>query len=291
MSNIVAPISEPLQKVLEAVVQSTVTHFAAQNLRSDQLAVTLIELQDPKNPKQASYRGDIGIYPASVIKLFYLAAAHRWMEDKKIEDTPELRRAMRDMIVDSYNEATGYVIDLLTGTTSGPELPAKDIEEWWDKRNAVNRYFASENFTTINVNKKPWCEGPYGRETQAIKLFTPKRNQLTTDAAARLMFEIVQGRAVSAERSQQMMELLHRNLSEFSTDPDNQSRGFIGPAVPTGGRMWSKAGWMSEVRHDCAYLELPDGRRIVMVIFTAGHSNERTIIAKVAEVILGNWPK
>ena len=26
------------------------------------------------------------------------------------------------MIVDSLNEPTGYVLDLLTGTTSGPEL-------------------------------------------------------------------------------------------------------------------------------------------------------------------------
>ena len=62
------------------------------------------------------------IYPASVIKLFYLAAAHRWMEDNRLRDTPELRRAMRDMIVESYNEATHYVVDLLTDTTSDHHL-------------------------------------------------------------------------------------------------------------------------------------------------------------------------
>ncbi len=83
----------------------------------------VIDLRDPKKPVQASYRGDALIYPASVIKLFYLTAAHRWMEDKKIEDTAELRKNMRDMIVDSSNVATHYIIDDITGTTSGPELP------------------------------------------------------------------------------------------------------------------------------------------------------------------------
>ena len=84
--------------------------------------MTLVDLRDPQQPVQASYRGGEQIYPASVIKLFYLVAAHRWLEDGKLKDTEELRRAMRDMIVDSLNEATGYLVDCLTGTTSGPEL-------------------------------------------------------------------------------------------------------------------------------------------------------------------------
>ena len=84
--------------------------------------MTLIDLRDAEKPVQASYRGGEQIYPASVIKLFYLVAAHRWMEDGKLQDTEELRRAMRDMIVDSGNEPTHYIVDLLTGTTSGPEL-------------------------------------------------------------------------------------------------------------------------------------------------------------------------
>jgi hypothetical protein len=32
------------------------------------------------------------------------------MEDGKLDDTEELRRAMHDMIVDSYNEATGLIV-------------------------------------------------------------------------------------------------------------------------------------------------------------------------------------
>jgi hypothetical protein len=302
VSNVIAQNSAPdrswkpehpaaLQELLDEAAQRTLAEFAPQNLHPDQLAATLIDLRDPRHPGQASYRGEAQIYPASVVKLFYLVAAHRWLEDKKIADTAELRRAMRDMIVDSYNEATGYIVDVLTGTTSGPELPPNEIEQWRDKRNAVNRYFTALGYTNINVNKKPWCEGPYGRETQAIALFQPGRNLLTTDATARLMTEIVTGQAVSAARCGQMMELLQRNLSVPSADSDSQARGFTGLGVPPGTKLWSKAGWTSETRHDCAYLELPNGHHLVLVIFTIGHANERQIIPTMVRAVIAGLPQ
>src|SRR5689334_20995681 len=118
-----------LQSLVDSAVATTLVRFAARNFRADQVAVTLVDLRHPATPVRASHRGDVQIYPASVVKLFYLVAAHRWMEDGKLADTPELRRAMRDMIVESYNEATHYVVDLLTDTTSGPELSEKGIDE------------------------------------------------------------------------------------------------------------------------------------------------------------------
>jgi hypothetical protein len=208
------------------------------------------------------------------------------MEDGRLQDTAELRRAMRDMIVESYNEATHYIVDLLTDTTSGPELPSDRLEDWVNKRDAVNRYFASLGYTSINVNKKPWCEGPYGRETQAIKAFKPSRNWLTTDATARLMTEIVTGKAVSAKHSLEMMELLERDpFGAADKDPDSQVK-FTGPALPPGSKLWSKAGWTSETRHDAAYVKLPGGEKFVLVTFTVDHANDLEIIASVARPIM-----
>jgi hypothetical protein len=122
-------------------------------------------------------------------------------------------------------------------------------------------------------------------------LFKPTRNQLTTDATARLMTEIVTGRAVSAARCQEMMELLKRDPFEPSGDTNNQSRAFTGLGIPPGTKLWSKAGWTSETRHDCAYLELPDGHRLVLVIFTVGHANERQIIPALARALIASLPK
>lgn len=278
------PRSPRLERIVKQAVQSAVEAFRPRNLRPDQLAVTLVDLSDRQHPSMASHRGDVSIYPASVVKLFYLVAAHRWLEDGRIEDTAELRRALSDMIVLSYNEATHYVIDLLTGTTSGPELPADELERWFDRRNAVNRYFASLGYTGINANKKPWCEGPYGRETQAIRAFEPKRNALTTDATARLLVDIVTGQAVSARRSAEMLDLMKRDLAKAG-DPEDQAR-HTGPALPEGAKLWSKAGWTSETRHDAAYIELPGGQRLVLVTFTVDHANEPGILHHVARQVV-----
>lgn len=282
------PAASPaLQAIVDRAVGAALAQFSEPKLETNQLAVTLVDLRDLERPVQAGYRGQEMIYPASVIKLFYLVAAHQWLEEGKLADTAELRRAMRDMIVESYNEATHYIVDLLTGTTSGPELPLGELEAWFDKRDAVNRYFASLGYTRINANKKPWCEGPYGRETQAIKAFDPKRNALTTDATARLLVEIVTGKAVSAPRCRQMLELMKRDPRPESKDSDSQAK-FTGPVLPPGAQLWSKAGWTSETRHDAACIELPDGHKFVLVTFTVGHSNEPGIIHTVArEVIRG----
>jgi beta-lactamase class A len=282
--------SSPLQSALDQAVATTIESFATKKLQSNQLAVTLVDLRDFKHPVQANYRGNVQVYPASVVKLFYLAAAHQWMEDSRLADTPELRRAMRDMIVESYNEATHYVIDLLTDTTSGPELPDTEIDRWFDKRNAVNRYYFSLGYTNINANKKPWCEGPYGRESQSIKRHKPSRNMLTTDATARLLTEIVTGKAVNEKRSAEMLALLKRDpfkTIENGSEPD-QGNAFTGLALRDrpGARLWSKAGWTSQTRHDAAYVELPNGARFVLVTFTTDHANERGIIETVTRKVV-----
>ena len=277
-----------LQDVLDRAAKTTLERFADRKLEEKHLSVTLIDLRDPQRPVTASFRSNERIYPASVVKLFYLVAAHRWLEDKKIELTPELTRAIRDMIVDSSNEATQYVVDVLTQTTSGFELPAKEMEEWQYKRNAMNRYFSGLGYTNINVNQKTFCEDAYGRERVSRGPNGENRNKLTTDATARLMMEIVTGKAANPARTAMMMDLLKRDYTGTSSDGDNQGLGFTGMALKgiDGARLWSKAGWTSTTRHDVAYIELPDGRKFVLATFTTDHSNDREIIPTVARAVI-----
>lgn len=273
-----------LQLLVDRAVQSTLERFHAQGLKADQLALTLVDLSMANRPQQASYRGEIPIYPASVIKLFYLAATQRWLEDGKLADTPELRRALRDMIVDSSNDATHYVIDLLTGTTSGPELSEAELKTWFERRAVVTRYFSELGYVGVNASKKPWGDGPYGRESQAIRVYEPKRNMLTTEATARLWVEIATGRCVTPARSAEMRALLARDPAALSEDLDDQAK-FTGTALPVGAKLWSKAGWTSQTRHDAAYVELPGGRKYVLVVFTTDHAGERAILRNVAAVV------
>ena len=280
-----------LQELVNEAARTTLAKFKDKNLQESNLAITLIDLRDPQRPLQASFRGNEPIYPASVVKMFYLAMTHRLLEDGKLKETEELRRALKDMIVDSSNDATSFVLDTITGTTSGPELKGTELKKWAEKRNAVNRYFAGQGYTGINVNQKTFCEGPYGREQLFRGAKGENRNKLTTDATARLLAEIATSRAVNTARSAAMMELMKRDYSGKSTDTDDQAHGFTSMALQPGARLWSKAGWTSTTRHDAAYIELPNGARFVLVTFTTDHSSERQIIPTVAGVIIEGMNK
>lgn len=282
----IAETSPQLQNLVDRAAKETLEKFAAKNLKPENLAITLIDVRDANNLKQADYHGEQQIYPASVVKLFYLAAAARWLEDGKLKDTPELRRGLRDMIVDSSNDATHFLVDVLTGATGGGELSPEELEKWAYKRNAVNRYFASLGFQNINVNQKTYCEDLYGRERQFWD-GGKVRNKLTTNATARLLAEIALGKAVNAKRGQEMMELLKRDQFKENADADSQDIGFTGIALKRPGfKLWSKAGWTSKSRHDAAYVETPDGLKFVLVTFTDSVANEREIIPHIAGIVL-----
>ncbi len=296
-----------LQGSLEGVLQATWAEFPT--LAKNQIALTWI-LYDPPfpvntggalsaaefwrhRPRGASYRGVERIYPASVVKLFYLVAVHEWLDRAMIQPSPELDRATRDMIVDSSNDATGLVVDVLTGTTSGPELPLGPRETWQHQRNLVNRYLQTlqwPELETINVNQKTWCDGPYGRERNFLGEVYENRNMLTTEATARLIHSIVGGVSVSGARSQAMMALMQRSLDPqaLAVDPENQVTGFLGAGLPLTAKCWSKAGLTSKVRHDAAYIEIPDTRPYLLVVFTEGpeHSQNEAILPFVSQIIL-----
>lgn len=277
-----------IQQLVDSAVTAVLSKFTLIHLRGDEMAVTLVDLAT--ETKSQSYfghhRGDARMYPASVVKMFYLAAAHRWLEDGKIPDTAELRRALHDMIVHSGNEATGYVVDVLTDTTSGPELPAAELIVWNEKRNIVNRYFHALGYPDINASRKTWNDGPYGRDKQAVDQFVPGRNFLTTNATARLLAEIATGRCVSPARSQQMLDLMKRDFANPGSG-DCQAREFIGPGLPPDTKLWSKAGYMSEARHDAAIVELPNGKRFVLVIFTTRPDTKEILPEITRQIVAG----
>jgi Beta-lactamase enzyme family len=243
------------------------------------------------------YRGGERIYPASIAKLFYLLAMHEWLEQGMAEPSAELDRAMHDMIVDSSNDATSLVVDTLTGTTSGPELSEGPFTTWKTQRNLINRYYQSlgwPELDPINVNQKTWSEGPYGRERMFVGEMRENRNMITTNAVARLMHSIVGGAAVSSNRSSQMMQLIDRDLSLATVTPalgeENQVNGFLGAGLPAESKIWSKAGWTSQVRHDAAYIELPDRQPYLLIVFTEGTANSqnRHILPFISDLIATN---
>lgn len=287
----IAPSAE-LQAILSKAVADVT---AAHSFKPNEIAATLIDLRDPANLKTAEVNGELRLYTASVVKMFYMAALERQIEDGKITVTKELERGLKDMIVDSSNEATQYILDVLTDTSSGSELPEKEFEAWQYKRNRVNRFFSSLGYQNININQKTFCEDAYGIEQQSRAYKGQNRNMLTTNATARLMAEMALRRFVNETRSDLMLGLMARDWSKESKDPDNQSVAFTGKALidgkMTGTKLWSKAGWTSKSRHDAAYIETPDGLKFVIVVFTENHANDREPIPAVTAKVIESLRK
>ena len=118
---------------------------------------------------------------------------------------------------------------------------------------------------------------------------------LNTNATARLLAEIVLGKAVNVEKSGLMMNLMKRDPFAETSDKDDQAHGFTGIALVNknlkSAKLWSKAGWTSKTRHDAAYIETPDGLKFVLVVFTENFANERDIIPTIATKVLDGLGK
>ena len=284
-----------LTELGDLILQATWEQFP--HLAQNQIALTWIVYEPPlavntggalsteefwkHEPRGFQYRGVESIYPASVVKLFYVVALYEWFQGGMAQRSPEIDRAIRDTIVDSSNDSTSLIVDVLTGTTSGPELPPEPFETWKHQRNIINRYFKQlgwPEFNTININQKTWGDGPYGRERAFVGSMLENRNALTTNAVARLLHSIVGGVAVSSQACREIMGYMKRDLRPqvLAADPENQVTGFIGDGLPLEAGVWSKAGWMSQVRHDAAYVELPDALPYALVVFTEGAAQSKS---------------
>src|SRR5262249_31069287 len=99
---LLAPLAPPvsaenptLNESLASVAKSVAAEFADKGLTEEGLAITAVDLTSLST---GSWRGDASHYPASVVKAFYLAYYEKLKETGKLKDTPELVRAVKDMI-------------------------------------------------------------------------------------------------------------------------------------------------------------------------------------------------
>jgi hypothetical protein len=270
-----------LQSTLEHILEETWVMFP--QLTQNQIAVTWIVYDPPYRvntggalsaedfwqyqPRGASYRGVELIYAARLVSLFYLVAMQVWLEQGMVQPSAEIARALTDMMATGSHEATGYVLDVLSGTTSGPELPLGPNETWQYQRNIVNRYFQQlgwPELRSINLNQKTWHDFsgrlrdlPYGRERFFLGDAFENRNLLSTEATARLLHSIVGGVSVSSARSQSMMALMKTTMPSLAPSSASLSTA----------RIWSKTDFSNRVGHSAAYVEADNAHPYQLVIF------------------------
>ena len=245
----------------------------------ENIAITCIRY-DKQSPSTSSgygtgWNSNRFFYPASVVKIVYALATQVWLQQDLIVDSEELRRALNEMIANSNNDATSYILDLLTGTTSGPSLNKSNYQAWTIQRQLINNWLEELQWPEIqnwNCSQKTWNEGPFGREKDFYGENNENRNSMTTDGSARIFESLMTKEMLPKVASEKLIKNFLRSLDPFirKQDLNNQVDGFLGEGLPYASKLWSKAGLMSEVRHDVAWWEAPNKNPMLVAVFTIG---------------------
>jgi len=214
------------------------------------------------------------VYPASIVKLVYGLATYYWIKKGSLLLSDEIIDAVWKMLSFSSNNATSFLIDLLTGTTSGPCIEGELWENWKYQRNIINDWLHDlnwEELSGINCCQKTWDDGPFGREKEFYGNNNKNKNAMSSDSAARVLEEIM----IHIDYQKNDLNLrsfLKRNLNKVVLKKDslNQIDGFLGAGLPESIKLWSKAGLMSKVRHDSAWWTNSKCLQTLLVVFCNG---------------------
>ncbi|MBE9184054.1 serine hydrolase [Microcoleus sp. LEGE 07076] len=296
--NIKTPPNSVYSQELQGIVDESVKIAIGKGLPAEALSITLVDVSNPKTHTFAGYQNQTLRFPASVAKLFWMAAFYSAIEKGKItQKESAFKNDLEQMIGISNNDAASRILDKITDTQSGGRLGGEELQTWLQKRQQINSFFQSAGYNDIRISTKNYPiyylrqEGPVGRDLQLRgDASQPIRNQVTTDQAARLIYEIYTRQAVSSVASRKMAYLLTRDLDPkaWKNDPSNSIKGFLGESLPTNIYFGSKVGYTSGSRSEAAFVRTLDDRAIyILVVFAddPAYSRDETAFPAISRYV------
>ncbi|PMB16415.1 hypothetical protein CEN48_02670 [Fischerella thermalis CCMEE 5282] len=282
--NVKTPPNLTKSDELSSIVKNILDYVKDKKLPTESLSITLIDLN--KNTI-AGYQQDIPRYPASVVKLFWMAILEAKIKQGLIPLNHTINSDLNAMILKSDNDAASRIVDVISGTYSFEnKLTDEQFQTWEKQRQSLNYFFQKAGYKNINVSQKTYpitylkATEPKGADLQlrGDNPSQPRRNKITTYQTARLMYEIFTGQAVGPEYSEQMASLLTRDLRPEAwklqpPNPDefNPVENFLGESLASDADQIvfaSKAGWTSASRQEVAYVATKNRKtRYIIAIF------------------------
>lgn len=281
---------------LQTIVDETVKLAENQGLSTESLSITLIDVSHSTQHTFAGHNNTLIRFPASVSKLFWLVAFLGAVEAKTIPNESAFYVDLSNMMRISDNNSASRILDAITDTTSGDELEGEAWETWAKKRNQVNRFFREAGYKNIKLTTKNYpitdvSEEPIGRDLQLKENeWQGGGNRLSTDHAARLMYEIYTKQAVSPTASTKMAYLLTRDLNPeaWQDEEANSVEGFLSESLPTNLYFGSKVGYTSYSRQEVAFVRTLDDKAIyILAIFgnDRAYAQDEEIFPKMSRYI------
>lgn len=187
-------------------------------------------------------------FPASLMKLFIMAAAYQEVEDGKLNEEPLIKN-ITEMITVSSNSAS----NLLLG-----QIGYKTPKVWIERNGYPDTYFCRGFLSGVNYKNTVIASGD---------------NYSTVTDIGRLMASIYNGTCVSKAASAKMLNLL-KNQVRVSKIP---------AGVPDGVETANKTGEVSKNTHDCAIVFL-DGNPYVLCVMSEFSDSAQKWDGKVTEI-------
>ncbi|MFN6568023.1 serine hydrolase [Dendronalium sp. ChiSLP03b] len=290
---------------LQSIVDEIVSLAISKGLPKKPLSITLI---DTKNGgTYGAYQQDAPRFPASVVKMFWMVYLYAQIKNRILNEadfTPQLN----EMIKRSDNNAASDIIDAMTKTESGKNLDEKDYESWLKNRKTINVFFQNAGYKKININQKTYPitdKKIYEPQGFDLKMRgdpkNPIRNKITTQQAARLLYEIYEGQAISSDYSQRMFTWLSidsatRIEKRERQNPDefNPVRGYFSESLPEDVNFGGKAGWTSTSRQEAAYIQTKDGKAAyILVVFAEdrAYASDKKIFPEMSRLVFERMTK
>ena len=286
--------SQPLQNKnpqLEKIIASIITLCKSSGLPIENISITLL---DVNTGAIEGYQSEKLRYPASVVKIFWLVMALNKLP--QASDQVSMQANIEQMIKQSDNDSSGYVVDWLTGTQSGEALSNNEFQKWAEKRRSLNTNFSKAGYGDLDITHKTFplpkqkLFEPEGRDLQLRggEIKNPVRNKISTQQTTWLMYQIV-----TFPEPNRAKQLLSTDLATFNwKDPNinyfNPIRGLFGESLPTDVEFISKAGWTTQTRQEVAYIATKDGKtRYILTIFAEdpAYSKNKTIFPQISKVV------
>jgi len=181
------------QRLQTRLDQALSKHDSWQSLiRAGKMSVGLVDLSNPKTPRLAQVNGDTMMYGASLPKLMVLLAAFQGFEDGTLKDTPQIHRALIEMVRRSDNHAASQVIGRI-GLRNIEALASDQRYRFYDRQKGGGIWLGGTFVPGGETNPEP---------------ITGLTHTATAYQLCRFYYLLAYGRLITPERSRQMLKIL-----------------------------------------------------------------------------------
>ena len=190
---------QPLREELDANLQDQLQKAIRNNKKwsalvsKHKMALSIVDLSDPKSPRFARINGDDMMYAASLPKIAILLAAMDKMERGELKETPEVMADLNLMIRKSSNSAATRMIDAVGGLGEIEKVLTDPKYGFFDESRGGGLWVGKRYSKSTRRNPDP---------LQGLS------HAATATQVSRFYYLVAEGRLVSRERSAQMLSIL-----------------------------------------------------------------------------------